>query len=151
MRSVSIQLQPPPGCRPISANVGPKPACGPATMNVAGQGDVHPRADRRTVDGSDRGDREVADAEERRVDLHEVVAHLLGRPVEVAEEIGEVGPGAEALAGTCDDQGSRIGIVRDLPHGLRELVEQRPVERVASFGRVEGEQADGTVGVEQHE
>ena len=32
MRCVSIQVHPPPGCRPICVNVGPKPAFGPATM-----------------------------------------------------------------------------------------------------------------------
>src|SRR6185312_9871917 len=84
-------------------------------------------ADRRTLDGADRG---LLRAEQARGLLVEVLA-ALGRAG--LRAVGEVGAGAERLAVRAQHVGADVDVPVERLEGVGDLVDQRVVEEVVRW------------------
>jgi hypothetical protein len=124
--------------------VNPKLRASLGDHQVAHRAKAHPAPERRPVDAGDDRVGACVDDIEHLGQLHCVLLVRLAVELERSAHPVHVRPGREARTRTGqDDDPKRVGrLASERPEGLRQLMDQRGVERVVDLGSVERDPAD---------
>jgi hypothetical protein len=131
------------GVQPELEETRVEPGGGPDDADVAGEREVEPGSDRRSVDGADRRQGGVRDGEEPGVDRAQAL--LAG-----FAEGCEVRAGAEGGRRAGDDDGGDVLVLFAGRDVFDQLSGHRHGEGVAALGEVDGDDADPVAPLQQY-